>query len=277
MLLALIDLLEAGEYTDGWVTYDVRLTQQFRFYWPHVIDRQKNQPDITMPFHALGGTRDQIWERFTDEGDPSKARQTTRRCKLNLELYELMQDENFRRQARIRLVAGYFTEAEQRSLCEHLNLPLPKTKTMQRITEDRETDQKLRKKGRDSRFKATVLPGYRYTCLLTGYQLQTETQNMVVAAHIHPHHLAGNDDPRNGLCLCPNAHWAFDEGLWTIIPKGESLLIAVARNAILESGPEDMKLGPLHHKPLCLPINSTLRPDPEALAWHRRHMFLGTR
>ena len=29
-----------------------------------VLERQRNQPDIPMPFHALGGDKDQIWERF---------------------------------------------------------------------------------------------------------------------------------------------------------------------------------------------------------------------
>jgi hypothetical protein len=28
-----------------------------------VHDRQRNQPDIPMPFHALGGDKDKIWER----------------------------------------------------------------------------------------------------------------------------------------------------------------------------------------------------------------------
>lgn len=277
MLLALMDLIENGEYADGWVIYDIRLTQQFRFYWPHVAERQKNQPDITMPFHALGGKRDQVWERFTEDGEPSQARQTTRRCRLNPELHALLQDSTFRREARIRLVAGYFTELEQISLCEHLDLPLPDNSTMENILLDRETDKRQRIKGRDARFKATVLPGYRYTCLLTGYQLQTENKALVVAAHIHPHSLAGNDDPRNGLTLCPNAHWAFDEGLWTLTPKGEGYLITVASEAFVETGPADMQLGRLHQKPLCWPAGSTLRPDPEAIAWHRRRVFLGTR
>jgi hypothetical protein len=57
--------------------------------------------------------------------------------------------------------------------------------------------------------------GYRFTCALTGYFLNTTKENMVEAAHIHQHADSGNDDPRNGLALTPDAHWLFDRDLWT--------------------------------------------------------------
>jgi putative restriction endonuclease len=63
MLLTVIDLIESGDIPDGWVKYDVRLVSRFRDYWELVLERQRNQPDISMPFHALGGARDQVWHR----------------------------------------------------------------------------------------------------------------------------------------------------------------------------------------------------------------------
>ena len=83
------------------------------------------------------------------------------------------------------------------------------------------------KKGRDSRFKSDVLGGYYFTCALTGYRLDT-TRLPVQAAHIHQHAVSGNDDPRNGLALTPDAHWMFDAGLWTAVPQGSGLLVVVA-------------------------------------------------
>ncbi|MGE9267876.1 MAG: hypothetical protein ACQKBY_07245, partial [Verrucomicrobiales bacterium] len=65
MLLALMDLIECGEYSDGFVPYDIRLVQYFRDYWPIVVERRQNLPDIRMPFHALG--TDGIWQHFTEE------------------------------------------------------------------------------------------------------------------------------------------------------------------------------------------------------------------
>jgi putative restriction endonuclease len=36
---------------------------------------------------------------------------------------------------------------------------------------------------------------------------------MVEAAHIHPFAVSGDDDPRNGLALTPDMHWAMDRNL----------------------------------------------------------------
>jgi putative restriction endonuclease len=58
MLLTVIDLIESGDIRDGWVKYDVRLVSRFLDYWELVLERQRNQPDIPMPFHALGGDND---------------------------------------------------------------------------------------------------------------------------------------------------------------------------------------------------------------------------
>ena len=64
MLLTVIDLIESGDIPDGWVKYDVRLVSRFRDYWELVQDRQRNSPDIPMPFNALGG------ERYDENGSP---------------------------------------------------------------------------------------------------------------------------------------------------------------------------------------------------------------
>ena len=58
---------------------------------------------------------------------------------------------------------------------------------------------------------------YNYTCALTRYRLTTIAGGSIVdAAHIHQFSDSRNNDPRNGLALCKNAHWLFDNGLWTL-------------------------------------------------------------
>jgi len=96
MLLTVIDLIESGDIPDGWVKFDARLVSRFRDYWELVLERQRNPPDIPMPFHALGGERDRSWERFTEEGTPSRAKATTRLCRLDPELRALLEDPAFR-------------------------------------------------------------------------------------------------------------------------------------------------------------------------------------
>jgi putative restriction endonuclease len=270
MLLTVIDLIESGDIPDGWVQFDVSLVSRFRDYWELVLERQRNQPDIPMPFHALGGDRDQVWSRFTTGGELSASKATTRLCFLDPELFACLQDSDFRRKARTTLVTIYFTPTEQVMLSARLGLQPPRTEEV-RVLREQAVEYKARqKKGRDSRFKSDVLGGYYFTCALTGYRLDTETTSIVQAAHIHQHAVSGNDDPRNGLALTPDAHWMFDQGLWTAVPKGDDFLVHVAKERFTETIPHPQSLAAHHGKPLSFHKNARLRPALEHFRWHAK-------
>jgi hypothetical protein len=51
-----------------------------------------------------------------------------------------------------------------------------------------------------------------------------DAASIVDAAHIRPFALFGNNDVRNGLALSKNAHWLFDNGLWTLNENYEVLV-----------------------------------------------------
>ena len=273
MLLTVIDLIESGDITDGWVKYDVRLVSRFRDYWELVLERQRNQPDIPMPFHALGGDRDKIWERFTADGQASAAKATTRLCSLDPDLFACLQDTGFRRKARETLVTLYFMPKEQVMLCARLGLPVPRTAEIAALREQADEFKARQKKGRDSRFKSDVLGGYYFTCALTGYRLDTEQSSIVQAAHIHQHAVSGNDDPRNGLALTPDSHWMFDAGLWTAIPKGDHFLIKIAIGRFSETSPPGRSLAESDGKALHFHKDARIRPAAEYLAWHQKNKF----
>ncbi len=274
MLLTVIDLIESGDVPDGWVKYDVRLVSCFRDYWELVRERQRNSPDIPMPFNALGGDRDQIWQCFTTDGQPSISKLTTRLCHLDPYLFACLQDGDFRREVRRSLVGIYFTPSEQVMLCARLGLPTPKTEAVAILRADAAAFKAQQKKGRDSRFKSDILSGYYFTCALTGYRLETDTKAIVQAAHIHQHAKSGNDDSRNGLALTPDAHWMFDAGLWTVIPKGDDLLIHVAIGRFSESSPHGHSLSRFHEQPLKFHAHARLKPAHEHFTWHYKAKFL---
>ncbi len=270
MLLTVIDLVDSGNIVDGWVPYDVRLVSRFRDYWELVLERQRNQPDIPMPFHALGSDRDRVWSRFTSDGQPSSAKATTRLCNLDPNLFACLLDAGFRRQARKTLVTIYFTPREQVMLCARLGLPVPRTAEIRALREQAVEFKARQKKGRDSRFKSDVLGGYYFTCALTGYRLDTDASYIVQAAHIQQHAVSGNDDPRNGLALTPDAHWMFDQGLWTAVPRGDDLLVHVAVGRLSESSPHGRSLAAQDGRPLYFHEHARLRPAAEYFAWHSR-------
>ena len=62
-----------------------------------------------------------------------------------------------------------------------------------------------------------VLSNYKFTCALTRYRLTTVSSECIVdAAHIHRFSASRDNDPHNGLALCKNAHWLFDNGMWSL-------------------------------------------------------------
>ena len=275
MLFSVMDLMETGLLRDRWVRYNADLVTRFRDYWPHVNERRGNQPEITMPFNALGGDRDAVWKRFDEHGNPSKSKLTTRLCELDADFHQCLQDPEFRQLARRLLIATYFTPPEQASLCSHFGLPVPDTAEMNAFKQDREAFRKCQKKGRDSRFRYDVATGYLYTCALTGYRLECTQGYMVQACHIHDHAKSGNDDPANGLALTPDAHWMFDKGLWTAIPTGDHFIIHVAIGGFTESSAHGEFLARHHGRPLHFAPQARLRPGAAHLAWHRGHHKLG--
>lgn len=275
LLLCVIDMVEEGVLTSPLINYSAELFFRFQCYWQIVFDRQQNRPDMRMPFHALGGERDRIWDRLTEDGKPSLSKETTRQCRIDGDFWRHLQSDDFRLEARQRLITSYFTPAEQVSLCAQLNLPEPTTSEIVAIRSSAEEYRANQKKGRDVRFRSQVLLNYRFTCALTGYSLTTSNENMVEAAHIHQHSLSGNDDPRNGLALSPDAHWMFDRGLWTATPSADGFIVLVAKDQFAEFSPTGRTLLAHDQKPLYFPPTCTFRPDPKHLAWHRLHRFVG--
>lgn len=277
LLLAIMDMIEDGNITSRWIAYSAELFFRFSCYWDVVYHRQLNRPDMRLPFHALGGPRDRIWERFTDEHQPSRARETTRLCHMDESFWDALQDPAFRQAARIQLVAAYFEPGEQIALCQQLGIPEPTTEAIAIIKQDAAEYKKSLAKGRDSKFRTSVLIGYQFTCALTGYRLNTTKEYLVEAAHIHQHAESGDDDPRNGLALTPDAHWMFDRGLWTVDFQEGNYLVRVAYGQFEEASPIGRNLVEHHGERLYLPGTRGLQPDPKRLAWHRKSVFVGSR
>jgi len=274
LMLCIIDMIEDGSIETPWISYSPELFFRFQCYWAIVYDRQRNKPDMRLPFHALGGKRDRIWTCHMEDGKLSLSKETTRICHLDASIWDCIQNEAFRKEARISLIMTYFTPAEQIALCARLGLPEPSSAEISQIKQNADVYKDSLKKGRDSKFRSDVLLDYRFTCALTGYSLNTSKENLVEAAHIHQHAVSGNNDPRNGLAFTPDAHWMFDRGLWTAESKGHDFIVIVATDHFKESSPFDRSLGKHHGNTLFFSKESKLRPDPKYFAWHRKNCFV---
>lgn len=83
------------------------------------------------------------------------------------------------------------------------------------------------------------------------------------AAHIHPFSEAGDDDPRNGLALTPNMHWAMDRNL---IAPGPDYLWRVSQ-AVDTRIPDHQPLLALQGQAVLRPQDRRMWPRQDALAW----------
>jgi len=124
-----------------------------------------------------------------------------------------------------------------------------------------------KQKGRDARFRVQVVCRYHHTCALTGYRIMTDDgATLVEAAHIEPFATSRNDDIHNGLALSRNAHWAFDQGLWSVDPECR---ILVTSRSFQEWGPAGQLLTRREGTMLQFDPNADLRPKEAYFAKHR--------
>src|SRR5262249_22111412 len=114
------------------------------------------------------------------------------------------------------LIASYFQPQERVELYTLAGLPVPPEEEILRDANYQASERPMAK-AREVRFRLDVVAAYNYTCALTHYRLITvDTGSIVDVAHIHQFADSGNNDIRNGLGLSKNAHWLFDNGLWTL-------------------------------------------------------------
>lgn len=117
---------------------------------------------------------------------------------------------------------------------------------------------------RSRAFQRHVAHIYSRRCAICGQGLvhpsgRSETQ----AAHIVPRRMTGSDDARNGMQLCRMHHWAFDEGLFGI-NQNYQVQIPAAVLAL----PLNAALAPFAGANINMPMDPSLVPSLEALAWH---------
>jgi putative restriction endonuclease len=272
LLLVVLDLAEQEQLPDnGELPLTPELAFRFCSFWGVVAHRRAQRPDVRYPFHHLQS--DGLWQAFAAGRTPSPDRRMTRCVVLPADLVALMRDPAWREQARRILIARYFQPEERTALYAAVGLPVPSEEEIEQDARSGESEA-ARTRGRELRFRVNVVAAYKYTCALTGYRLTTIAGSSIVdAAHIHQFAKSRNNDPCNGLALCKNAHWLFDNGLWTLT---DAYTVLVAEGEFAEDSPDQKALSAYQGQRIRLPGNPVLWPSPVYLAWHREHKFQGS-
>jgi putative restriction endonuclease len=269
LLLIILDLAQEGLLPPKTLPLSPELASRFLSFSTIVAKRRSQRPDVRYPFHHLGG--DGIWRPLDESFETSVDRKLTRFVELPSDLVRFVNDPICRDKARHLLIAKYFRPSEQIALYELIGLPQPSRIEIEENAAYRSAADAA-VVGREARFRIKVLAAYDYTCALTGYRLTTIASGSIVdAAHIHQFADSRNNELGNGMALCKNAHWSFDQGLWSI---SDDFRVLVASSRFTESADKpDLLLARYHGERLHLPNDRGLWPSLAHITWHKKHKF----
>jgi putative restriction endonuclease len=267
LLLAIAEMVENGELSEPLLPLSGELIFHFNNLTPITAERRKSKVQVKLPFFHLQTSG--LWEPLDENGQRSFSRDYTAAVQLDASFFRALQSPVFREKMRRLLIAKYFEDkGERAALYDYVGLPVPPE---DEVVADATRYEITRKKGRESRFRSLVGAAYNYTCALYQYRLEAVGGGFIVdAAHIHQFARGGGNDPQNGIALCKNAHWMFDEGLWTL---SDDYKILVAPTRFKETGNSALFLQPFEGSQILLPKNPKFWPDKTYLRWHRTHRF----
>lgn len=269
LLLVVASLVEGDKLIQPVLPLTGELTFRFLAFWAVVAERRSQRPDIRLPFFHLQS--DGFWTALDFDGHPTTERRRVERAQLNSDFHTSLQDLGFRTQFRRVLIAKYFSDpAERAGLYDLVGVAAPPDEI---VKADARMYADSCERGREARFRLTVVPAYNYTCALTGYRCVTlDAGSIVDAAHIHQFADSRNNHPQNGIALSKNAHWFFDQGLWSLTDDHE---VIIAADRFHESGEGTLLLRGMAGRRIHLPSRRDYWPEKTYLAWHRKKWQLG--
>ena len=118
------------------------------------------------------------------------------------------------------------------------------------------------KAARDTAFRRIVTEAYDYRCAASGKRIVLPGDIvMVEAAHLIPFSETHDDDPRNGIALTPDYHWALDRNIIAPGPDYRWHISKMVDERIADNRP----LVELDGKELILPRDKRFWPREDAL------------
>jgi putative restriction endonuclease len=281
MLLAAIDLARSGQLIENRLSYGPELIARYRAYFEPVRAPDEVLHPYYPYFHLQGPLSDgspSFWHLVPLPGREAAllAIDTPRRqsditnnvayVSLDPELHRMLQND-----AVIDQLTNAIGEKWFQSGLQDLFAVVERASKVSKYERLLRTGEPLRPANgavptyvRDPAFRRVVTQIYDYRCAATGVRILLPTgEAMVEAAHIHPFSEARDDDPRNGIALSPDMHWAMDRNL---VAPGPDLRWHVSK--LLDKRiPDFQKLCELDGRALLLPAEPRMYPKRESLAW----------
>lgn len=277
LILSIIDLLDRGLIQDNIVPLTDRLIAAFKRYF-EVVAKGDDRPTINNPFFYLRS--DGFWHLIPRPGcpaiDPSRApsvsqlQQQVSHGTFDAGFWALIATPLVRHQVREALIARYFPES-RRAIAALVIAPSPQEEHLT-------LQEKLPPvASRDAAFRRIVLEVYDHRCAACDLRIFLDhTLSLVEAAHLIPFAVSWNDNPTNGIALCPNHHWAMDQHLIAPCPDVHHPTgVWRVNEKRLKDRKEQGQLNLLNleGREVSSPKDTDYSPAPESLLWRREQLL----
>ena len=280
MLLALLDLARSGALKKNRIPYDAPLLERYQQYF-NAVKTAKDHANPYFPyFHMRGESfwhlnaiagRQVVLDAMSSATSHKAIIENIEAVVLDVELFVLLQDELSIDALGNALADKWFDRGldELKAVADQGKKISSYEHTLRDLELGSKNLRDIPDAVRSPAFRRVVTEIYDFRCAATGLRLLLpDGTAMVEAAHIHPFSESADDDPRNGLALTPDMHWAMDKNL---IAPGPDYKWHVS-NQLDDRIPDFKMLTELAGKPLFLPKEQRMYPKKNSLEWRLKRL-----
>jgi putative restriction endonuclease len=277
MLLAVIDLADAGALDENSIPYLPPLIDRYRAYFAAVATERDHANSYFPYFHLRSEGfwhlhpkrgRSAVLEAMTTARSHGDIINNIAYVTLDPALHALLQQPTARERLADQLISRWFPQTRDGVLqvrAQHL----AEAKSERELRDSEAPTpggvaEELRRPPRESAFRRIVLEAYDYRCAASGIRLIVpDGPSLVDAAHIKPFAKSYDDRPVNGIALAPTYHRAFDLNLIAFDLKMRWRVAPIFDERI----PDHREILKLDGKPVIGPHVDRYRPDAEVVQW----------
>ncbi|MBU2630062.1 MAG: HNH endonuclease [Proteobacteria bacterium] len=277
MLLAIISLIENRKIVSNKIDYSPHLLELFKRFFD-IVRAEQDALNPLLPFFYLRGDgffhhrpfngEDQSYMALSDPSSIKKFTGIVEYAYLDEELWAYLQDQTALNTLRDTLIQSYFPRYKsQIERIEREEKEISGYETILKGEPDRIKETKSIY--RSTAFARTIREIYDYRCSACGLRLNLNGLVIIDAAHLIPFSESQDDDPRNGIALCKNHHWAMDKFL--IVPGADNLWhVSPELDDRIEGCKEIINL---NKRKILLPQDEKYYPKPESLTWRHERIL----
>lgn len=277
MMLAILSLIENRKITSNRIDYSPQLLELFKRFFD-IVKSEQDALNPLLPFFYLRGdgffhhkafaSEENSYKALSDPGSMKKFTGIVEYAYLDDQLWEYLQDPVVVYLLRDTLIQSYFPKFKSRIekvIEEEKEISGYETVLKGEPGKIRETKSTYR----STAFSRTIREIYDYRCAACGLRLNLNGLVIIDAAHLIPFSESQDDDPRNGMALCKNHHWAMDRFL--IVPGTDNLWHVSPE---LEDRIEGCKeIISLNKRKILLPQDEKYYPKQESLSWRHSRIL----